>query len=392
MATSFVLCVLGGVLRVDGSLGMPTASSFFLAVVSAGVLPLRHHARVGTFAITVGCGVLVAPLDLLLTPAIVAPALVAAYAFAVHADHRLTSVILLPAAALLVTLPPLVEVAFSWEDVSRLVTVAAAVLVAGLLGQSVQARRAYLSAVEERARRAESTRDSEARWRVEEERVRIARELHDLVAHQITLANAQAMVATQLFDIRRDEARASLHNVVETTSQALDDLRSTVGLLREPEDADLPEPAPGLARLPALLESFRRAGLHVSVREQGVARPLPPGLDLTAYRIVQEALTNVTKHAGTGSARISFDWHRDRVMLTVADDGPVAQLPASGRPAGFGLIGMRERAVAVGGQLSAGRRPEGGFIVSTELPLPAMRNSTDHSDQPNQSDRDDGGK
>ncbi|MFE6489061.1 sensor histidine kinase, partial [Streptomyces sp. NPDC057757] len=229
--------------------------------------------------------------------------------------------------------------------------------------------------------------DSEARRRVAEERVRIARELHDLVAHQITLANAQATVAAHLFDTRPEQTRKSLKELVETTGDALDDLRATVGLLRQSGDADAPaEPAPGLSRLPTLIESFRRAGLEVSVRQEGTARPLPPGVDLTAYRIVQEALTNVTKHAGTGSARVRLAWKRDCVAITVTDDGTGAHTAPNtsavpDRPPGYGLIGMRERATAVGGHLSAGRRPEGGFLVSTRLPLPAAKDTTRMTDE-----------
>jgi signal transduction histidine kinase len=255
-------------------------------------------------------------------------------------------------------------------------------LVAGVLGHAVQNRRAYLAAVEERAWRAEKSRESEARRRVAEERMRIARELHDLVAHQITLANAQATVAAHLFDSRPEQTRKSLNELVETTGNALDDLRATVGLLRQAGDAAAPAgPAPGLSGLPTLLESFRRAGLEVSVHQEGTARPLPPGVDLTAYRIVQEALTNVTKHAGTGNARVHLAWNRDRVTITVADDGGAARTgptasTAADRPPGHGLIGMRERATAVGGHLTVGRRPEGGFLVSAQLPFPPAKDTT----------------
>jgi signal transduction histidine kinase len=224
---------------------------------------------------------------------------------------------------------------------------------------------------------------------VDEERLRIARELHDLVAHQITLANAQAQVAVHVLDTRPEQTRKSLRELVETTGHALDELRATVGLLRQADDRERTadaggpdEPAPGLARLPTLLESFRRAGLEVTARQEGPARPLAPGLDLTVYRIVQEALTNVTKHAGSGAARVGLDWHPGRLVLTVADDGPRGgpggrRLPVvPERPPGYGLIGMRERAAAVGGRLDAGRRPEGGFLVRAELPLPPHRDGT----------------
>ena len=372
-ATAFALCLLGGMVRVDGTLSPPPVAAYFIAVVSCAALPVRHRAPLAALAGTTAGGVLVPPLGLLLSPLIVAPAVITAYSCALTArtERRAASAVLLSSAALLVASVPL-SGDLSWQDASRMGAVAAFPMVAGVLGHSVGNRRAYLAAVEERALRAEQSRDSEARRRVAEERVRIARELHDLVAHQITLANAQATVAAHLFDARPEQTRKSLSELVETTGHALDELRATVGLLRQSGDAPAPaEPAPGLSRLPKLLESFRRAGLEVSLHQEGTARPLSPGVDLTAYRIIQEALTNVTKHAGTGGARVRLAWSRERVSITVADDGGGAARTAPDRPSGYGLIGMRERATAVGGQLSAGGRPEGGFLVTAELPLPA---------------------
>jgi signal transduction histidine kinase len=356
------------------------------------VLPLRRVAPVAALAATTVCGMVVAPLDLLLTPLIVAPVVVAAYSLAVCTERRATMAVLLPSAVLLVASTAVFET-LSWQDASRLAAVAAFPLMAGVLGQSTRTRRAYLTAVEERAWRAEESRDSEARSRVAEERVRIARELHDVVAHQITLASAQATVAAHLFDTRPERARKSLTQLVETTSNALDDLRATVGLLRQTGDAAAPaEPAPGLSRLPMLLETLHLAGLEVSLRQEGATRLLPPGVDLTAYRIIQESLNNVTKHAGTGSARVRLTWSRDRLTIAVADDGtgdpatPTASTDPGtttvpDRPPGYGLIGMRERATAVGGQLTAGKRPEGGFLVSTELPLPAAKETRRRTDE-----------
>nr|WP_199701552.1 sensor histidine kinase [Jiangella rhizosphaerae] len=381
LATTFAICLSGGVIHADGTFGPPPVAACVVAAVMCAALPLRHRAPLAALAITTVCGMVVAPVGLLLTPLVVAPVAVTAYFLAIRDERRAAAAVPL-SAALLVSTTPLVET-LSWQDVTRLGSVVAVPLVAGVLGWSVRNRRAYLGAVEERARRAEKSRESEARRRVAEERVRIARELHDLVAHQITLANAQAMVAAQVFDVSPEQTRKSLEDVIETTRTALDDLRATVGLLRQSGDAVAPgEPVPGLSRLPALLESFRRAGLEVSVHHEGTARPLPPGVDLTAYRIIQEALTNVTKHAGSGNARVDLAWNRDRLAITIADDGRTARTsadPATGtvtppdRPPGYGLIGMRERAAAVGGQLSARRRPEGGFLVSTQLPLPPAK-------------------
>ncbi|KNE82657.1 MULTISPECIES: sensor histidine kinase [Streptomyces] len=409
-ATAFALCLLGGVVRVDDTLSAPPAAAYVIAVVSCAVLPLRHRAPLAVLAATTAVGLLVPLLGLLLTPLIAAPAVITAYscALAARTERSAASAVSLASAALVASIP--LSGDFSWKDASRMGVVAAFPLVAGVLGRSVRNRRAYLAAVEERARRAEESRDHEARRRVAEERVRIARELHDLVAHQITLANAQATVAAHLFDTRPEQTRKSLGELVETTGHALDELRATVGLLRQSGDASgdasgPAEPAPGLSRLPALLESFRRAGLEVTIHQEGTATPLPPGVDLTAYRIVQEALTNVTKHAGTGGARVRLGWNRDRVTITVADDGGGARTAPAGsrgpaastepgpagsrgprastgpdRPPGYGLIGMRERATAVGGHLSAGRRPEGGFLVSAQLPLPSVRDTTRRTD------------
>ncbi|MFJ5208529.1 sensor histidine kinase [Streptomyces nigra] len=371
VAAAGVLCLLGGTIQVDDTLTAPPAAAYLVALASCAVLPVRRRTPLAALAGTTAVGVLVQPLGLLLTPPIVAPALIAAYAWVLAAptERRAAGAVSLAGAALLLATAPLTG-DLSWKDAGRMGVVGASPLVAGVVAQAVRHRRAYLAAVEERAARAEESREAEARRRVAEERVRIARELHDLVAHQITLANAQAQVAAQFFDTRPDQSRTSLRDVVATTGQALDELRATVGLLRQTGDTAEPvEPAPGLARLPELLDTFRRAGLEVAVREEGTARPLPPGVDLTAYRIVQEALTNVAKHARTGRARIALTWHRDRVTVTVADDGPGGG-GAPERPPGYGLIGMRERATAVGGDLSAGRRPEGGFLVTARLPVP----------------------
>ena len=375
VAVAFVLCLLGGALQVDDTVTPPPVPAYLLAAVSSGLLPTRHRAPVATVIATTVCGMLVAPMGLLSTPLMVAPAVISAYSLAIRAERRAALAVVLPSATLLVAVPPFFEADISWADTSRLATVAAAPVVAAVVGRSTRHRRAYLTIMEERARRAEESRDEEARRRVAGERLRIARELHDLVAHQITLANAQATVAAHLFDTRPEQTRTSLDELVGTTRHALDELRATVGLLRQPDDTSaLTDPAPGLSQVPTLLRTFRRAGLAVSMHEDGTARPLPPAMDLTAYRVIQEALTNVTKHAATGSAEVRLGWNRDHVTITVTDDGEGARKPQE-RPPGYGLIGMRERATAVGGTLTAGVRPQGGFVVSAHLPLPAAENT-----------------
>lgn len=367
-AASFSVVLLGAALRIDDTPAPPSPSACLLAAVASLALLARRRAPLATLAVTTACGLLVAPLGLLLTPLTVAPAIVSAHWVGSQTEVA-TARTVLPAAAALVISPPFVEPEISWEDASRFVTVAASLLLAAVLGRAGRHRRDNLLFVEERARRAEETRDSEARQRVTEERLRIARELHDLVAHQITLANAQANVAAHLFDTRPEEARDNLGALVSTTRQALDDLRATVGLLRQPDHNSTPvEPAPGLAQLPTLLDSFRRADLDVTLQHEGTTSDLTAALELTVYRIIQEALTNVTKHTDRTDAHVQLTWGTDVLTVTITDSGGQPRIPPP--PPGHGLVGLRERATAAGGKLTAGPRPHGGFQVRVELPLP----------------------
>ncbi|BCL25885.1 sensor histidine kinase [Streptomyces aurantiacus] len=242
------------------------------------------------------------------------------------------------------------------------------VLLPSAVADSMRSRRDYVTAVEARAEMAIRTREEEARTRVGAERMRIARELHDVVAHHVTLAHAQAATAEYLLSTKPDKAQHVMQNLTTTLVSALGELRATVGLLRETGEPPTPvEPAPRLSRLPALLASFGHAGLDVSLTCDGPGQALSSGVDLTAYRIVQEALTNVTKHAGTTSASVHLDYGDRLLTITVRDDGEQRTTSA----AGYGLIGMRERAQAVGGRLRARRRPDVGFEVVAELPTDA---------------------
>jgi signal transduction histidine kinase len=238
------------------------------------------------------------------------------------------------------------------------------VILAVAFGDSVRNRRAYVEAVVERAERAERTRDELARRRVLAERVRIARELHDLVAHHMTLVNAQVGVAHHLVRTDPEKAFTALTQVKENSNAALEELRSTVDLLRS-DDTDSYEPAPGLDGLEDLADTFRSAGLLVVMTFTGERRRLPSPVELAAYRIIQEALTNSRKHAGTVKTEVTVDYGEDLLAVTVRDHGRAG---GKGEGTGHGIIGMRERAGALGGTLGAGPGSD-GFVVQAALPL-----------------------
>ncbi|MGW8975615.1 sensor histidine kinase [Streptomyces platensis] len=264
---------------------------------------------------------------------------------------------------------------------------------AAAVGDAVRSRRAFVSAIRERAERAERTREEEARRRVAEERMRIARELHDVVAHHIALVNVQAGVASHVMDNRPDQAKEALAHVREASRSALEELRATVGLLRQSDDPKAPtEPAPGLGVLDQLVDGFVRAGIPVDLDIPREPRPLPAAIDLTAYRVVQEALTNVHKHAGEGARATVRISHSDTTLtVTVLDDGagragiprqkggdrPPVEPGGPGEPedsgGGHGLIGMRERVFALRGTVVTGPRAAGGFQVRVTLPLQTVR-------------------
>ncbi|MFF4370672.1 sensor histidine kinase [Streptomyces sp. NPDC001594] len=207
------------------------------------------------------------------------------------------------------------------------------------------------------------------------ERLRIARELHDMVAHSIGVVAIQAGVGRRVIDTRPGEARSALEVIENTSRETLAGLRRTLVALRraEPDGGAGPAPtgpAPGLADLDALAASLAGSGVGVDVRRTGAARPLPPDIDLSVYRIVQEALTNVVRHAGgSARARVTVDFREEELRVEVADDGRGAAV-RPGKP-GFGITGMYERVGLLGGRFSAGPRPEGGFRVAAEIPLPA---------------------
>jgi signal transduction histidine kinase len=240
--------------------------------------------------------------------------------------------------------------------------------VAWLIGFAFYSRNRRTVELTERAERAELARESEARAAAAEERARIAREMHDVVAHSISVMVVQAGAAEAMLDSDPERARRPLAAVQETGRGALTELRRMLGVLREMADEGAAlAPQPGLAGLDELARQVREAGLPVSVRVEGEPRPLPPGIDLSAYRIVQEGLTNALKHAGPATAEVVVRYGRQDLELEVRDDGPGRAAPANG--GGHGLLGMRERVALYGGELAAGPRPGGGFALTARLPL-----------------------
>jgi signal transduction histidine kinase len=214
------------------------------------------------------------------------------------------------------------------------------------------------------------SREEVALRRTEEERLRIARELHDVLAHGISLINVQSGVALHLLDEHPEQARSALTIINEASTEALRELRSVLGVLRHVDEQAPRRPAAGLERLDDLVAGATAAGVDVELRTAGEARPLATPVDLAAYRIVQESLTNVARHAGGGHATVSLRYGPEALGIAVEDDGPatpaVGALHDSG--SGNGIAGMRERAAALGGELEAGPRPGRGFRVRARLP------------------------
>ncbi|HEU5109593.1 MAG TPA: histidine kinase [Micromonosporaceae bacterium] len=255
-------------------------------------------------------------------------------------------------------------------------------------GEAARHRRAYLAEVEARARQAEADREAEAARRVAQERLRIARDLHDDVGHHLALIHVQARVATHALDHGPGpapaEARRALAHIRDATKAALDELGETIGLLRQPGDRTAPvSPVAGLAGVESLLAAFRHSGMRITERVRGDVRPVPPAADLTAYRVIQEALTNVCKHAGPTAAELIVIYDDDALRIVV-DNGAPGPGPRPGTEAAteaateaspdggrHGLVGMRERVIALGGSLHAGPRPDGGYRVTAVLPAAA---------------------
>jgi signal transduction histidine kinase len=236
-----------------------------------------------------------------------------------------------------------------------------------VFAEVVRGRRAYLLEVEQRALEAEHGREAEAARRVVEERLRIARELHDALAHQISVISVQAGAAILRQDTKPELAHEVMPTIRQAATDAMRELRAALGVLRNPDETGPLAPRPGLERLAELVARTEAAGPTVCTEIRGERRPVPTDVDLAAYRILQEALTNVTRHARDATATVLLDYRADELELRVDDDGTTT--PSLDTGSGNGLVGMRERAAAIGGVLDAGPRAGGGFAVRATLPL-----------------------
>jgi signal transduction histidine kinase len=364
--TDIALALLLGVACLQSAFGehglkQPGWAALLLIELSVLPLALRRWRPLLVLATTLAAAIVA---DLWFSGFLLPGPVVALYTVAAHCERRVG----LAAAAL--TGVALVIPATAGKGVSSAGFAAAmyaAFTVAWALGDNLRTRRAYLVEVEARAERLEREREERARRAVAAERARIARELHDVISHNVSVMVVQAAAGRDVFESRPERAREALGSIESIGREALVELRRLLGVVSadgESEEAGF-SPQPGLARLPELLEQVGAGGLRVRLTVSGQARGLPAGVDLSAFRIVQEALTNTLKHAHASRAHVSVRYSDTGLEVEVLDDG-IAGAPAGG---GRGIVGMRERAALVGGELSAGPRPAGGFGVRARMPL-----------------------
>ena len=344
---------------------MPSLHAFVL--VAAAFLPLSFRRRfpLSVLAVT---SVAAAAYELTNNPpsmVFVAP-LVALYTIGTLRDRRTLVVagVLSAGISVAASLPAIYTTAF-WPEVVRVLSTYG---IAAALGEATRNRRAYVAEVERRAEDAEQNREEEARRRVDEERLRIARELHDVTAHSLSIVAVQSGAALHVLDTDPAAVRRALEAIRRTSRDALDELRAMLGVLRRPDDAQAPlAPVPGLRRLNDLLTPLLEAGYEIHQDVTADLGDIPAVVDFSAYRIVQEALTNVVRHAGTCEVNLSVRREADTLVVQVDDDGRSPTAPELAQ--GHGLTGMRERAVALGGTFESGTREGGGFTITARLPL-----------------------
>jgi signal transduction histidine kinase len=328
-----------------------------VALLVAQVVPLvwRRRAPLAVLVVVAGAGLAYGVAELP-DPAIMFAPAVALYTVAASRPRSVT----IPVAVAAGLLGTATIVATADSDVADVAVNYFVGITAWVVGDTVRTQR-------EQAARAEAQRAGDARRAVAEERVRIARDLHDVVAHHLSVIVVQSEAAQEVLDARPDQAGAAMGRVADTARTALAELRRVLGVLRSEADGGAARaPQPDLAGVDDLVAAVRQAGLTVDVRTEGPARPVTGVVGLTAYRVVQEALTNVLRHAAARRAEVALSFGDDALVVTVSDDG---RGPAGGDGGGHGIAGMRERVAIAGGSLDAGPRDGGGFAVRARLPL-----------------------
>jgi signal transduction histidine kinase len=362
LVISLVTVSTGGPESVNGPSDRPPAVVLTILTLLATLpIALRRRLPVEVFAVTLVAAFVS---DLIGGPFLFAGALVGLYSVAAYVG-RPTSVYAAAAAGVATVVTGLGDSGSPAAESSAILAVFAA---SWLLGDNIRTRRAYLRELEDRADRLEREREESIRRAAADEQARIARELHDIITHNVSVMTVQAAAAGDVFDTQPGRVREALDSIESTGREALTELRRLLGRVRPEDGGTELAPQPGLARLDGLLEQVRAAGLQVDLTVEGTPRELPIGLDLSAYRIVQEALTNILKHAQASKATVRIRYEPYAIELEVVDDG---RGPASDdAQRGQGIIGMRERAALVGGALRVGRAPGGGFAVDARIPLP----------------------
>jgi signal transduction histidine kinase len=346
----------------------PPVAALLLVVIACLVLAWRNRWPVGVLAVSTAAVAAFSLLGYVNGAALLAP-VIALYSAATHLSFRRASAV---AAAIMTALLAATAAnnPFPQPTGGGFVLIPFLAAAALFAGTAVANRRAYVASIHDRAQ-------EEARRRVDEERLRIARELHDVVAHTMATINVQAGAAAHVLSTRPDAAAEALQAIKTASKEGLRELRAILNVLRQADEADPTQPAPGTAQLETLVAGARRAGLDTTLTVTGEPFPLPTAVDLAAYRIVQESLTNTIRHAGPASATVVLSYTDGELLVDVTDTGRGPASPAApgttgngGMGTGHGLAGMRERAASVGGTVRTGAAGGGGYQVVARLPVP----------------------
>jgi signal transduction histidine kinase len=352
----------------DPSWGRPKALGVALGLASTVPLAWRARRPLTVFAIVLGanaaCIYAAAPYEAAFQPFVALT--LTAYSVGSRAEGR--RALWMPPLLVAASVPAFVAARLHGQQSGNIIPSFVWLVAAWATGWTVRSWRHKNVALERANRELAEQRELQAQAAVAVERGRIARELHDVVAHNVSMMVVQAGAAARVLDGEQPDVRNALAVIAASGRETVDEMRTLLGVLRSDDGPASLKPQPGLADLEQLVSGVREAGLPVTLRVEGTPRPLPPALDLSAYRIVQEALTNALKHAGPARADVTVRYEDGLVSLEIADTG---RGPGGGRGTGHGLVGMRERTAMFGGELQALPRAEGGFAVRARLPLTA---------------------